>query len=66
MILKMKNGNWLKTEDLIEVDRMSISQAGRRGFDPCLPLHLFNNLGETPKTLCSKMLQLEISQRKFQ
>jgi hypothetical protein len=23
------------------------SQAGRRGFDPRLPLHLFNNLGET-------------------
>ncbi len=45
---------------------MSDSQAGRRGFDPRLPLHLFNNLGETPKTLCSKMLQLEISQRKFQ
>ena len=24
---------------------MSDSQAGRRGFDPRLPLHLFNNLG---------------------
>jgi len=24
---------------------MPASQAGRRGFDPRLPLHLFNNLG---------------------
>jgi hypothetical protein len=26
---------------------MPASQAGRRGFEPRLPLHLFNNLGES-------------------
>ena len=34
----------------------SISQAGRRGFDPRLPLHLFNNLRTAVKSvlrLCS-------------
>ncbi len=33
-----------------------ISQAGRRGFDPRLPLHLFNNLQETLFSLYSKIL----------
>src|SRR6476646_10825966 len=28
-----------------------VSQAGRRGFDPRLPLHVFNNFGKNRKTL---------------
>jgi carboxymethylenebutenolidase len=33
-----------------------ISQAGRRGFDPRLPLHVFNNLRTSCKTICSNLL----------
>ena len=33
------------------------SQAGRRGFEPRLPLHLFNNLASPVFKACSKMLQ---------
>ena len=36
----------------------SASQAGRRGFESRLPLHLFNNLGVPIQSTCSKMLQL--------
>jgi len=35
---------------------LSYSQAGRRGFDPRPPLHLFNNLERFPWRACSKML----------
>ena len=34
-------------------NRRSYSQAGRRGFEPRLPLHLFNNLGESGNFLHS-------------
>jgi hypothetical protein len=36
----------------------SISQAGRRGFESRLPLHLFNHLRPLCFKSCSKMLQL--------
>ena len=36
---------------------MPASQAGRRGFEPRLPLHLFNNLASPVFKACSKMLQ---------
>ena len=36
---------------------MPASQAGRRRFDPGLPLQLFNKLASPDFTACSKMLQ---------
>jgi hypothetical protein len=36
---------------------MPASQAGRRRFEPGLPLHLFNNLASPISKACSKMLQ---------
>ena len=36
---------------------MPASQAGRRRFEPGLPLHLFNNLASPEFKACSKMLQ---------
>jgi hypothetical protein len=33
------------------------SQAGRRGFDPRLPLHVFNNLGKTEKHASLRLLR---------
>jgi hypothetical protein len=36
---------------------MPASQAGRRGFEPHLPLQLFNNLASPVFKACSKMLQ---------
>src|SRR5437899_448117 len=34
------------------------SQAGRRGFDPRLPLHVFNHLHTSPNQLLSHLSQL--------
>ena len=36
---------------------MPASQAGRRGFEPRLPLHKINNLKRSASQACSKMLQ---------
>jgi hypothetical protein len=39
----------------------SSSQAGRRQFDPGLPLHLFNHLQPSPNQLLSHLSQLDCS-----
>ena len=41
---------------LFIINLKSISQAGRRGFEPRLPLHLFNNLEEEFDFFHSKTL----------
>src|ERR1039458_773359 len=41
--------------------RMPASQAGRRGFESRLPLHLFNNLHALPNQLLSHLSQLEVN-----
>ena len=38
---------------------LSSSQAGRRGFEPRLPLHLFNHLHTSPNQLLSHLSQLD-------
>ena len=37
---------------------LSSSQAGRRGFEPRLPLHFFNHLHASPNQLLSHLSQL--------
>src|ERR1039457_2926798 len=43
------------------VKRRPYSQAGRRGFESRLPLHLFNNLHALPNQLLSHLSQLEVN-----
>ena len=39
---------------------LSYSQAGRRGFEPRLPLHVFNHLHTSPNQLLSHLSQLDV------
>src|ERR1039458_5531854 len=48
---------WLSGSN--SVGRMPASQAGRRGFESGLPLHLFNNLHASPNQLLSHLSQLD-------